>query len=143
MREQEESTLEVHKSDEEFNYRKFLDEWRADPEAVNAVIRKRYEEAVERKAKAILYRHALVEQRLASQREKRERSLLPEVPLTVDEDYWTSPHGYRACRERRALIGAGLCRTAQPPSSKVCAHYWDRSRAPGCVSMHPATGLTF
>lgn len=90
MIEQDESTLEVQKSDEEFDYRKFLDEWRADPEAVNVVIRKRYEGAGERKAKVILFRHALVEQRLASQREKRERALLPEVPITVDEDYWTS-----------------------------------------------------
>lgn len=64
--------------------------YRSSPAALGTVMAKRYQEAGERRARAILYRHALVQQRLASQRNKREASLLAEVPLTVDEAYWAS-----------------------------------------------------
>ncbi len=90
MHNEEEAALEVHNDEPGSTVRKFLERFRTEPDAVMAEVEQRYKEAGERKARNIFYTHALVQQRLASQREKRQRSQLPEVPVTVDEDYWTS-----------------------------------------------------
>lgn len=86
---EEEVAAELDK-DEDFDYKKVLDMYRVSPEVVQTVQARRLEEAGERKARTILYKHRLVQQHRASQREKRERSLLAEVPQTVDENYWAS-----------------------------------------------------